>query len=521
MPTTELSDAPRALAQEAADLAITRLNVRIMAPDGTPPPDAPDWIWRIDHPYLHGVFAPTNVEYAADDLEVEGELPHDLHGAYVLNGPSQRFEPVNRYHYYDGDAMLRAIYFRDGKASFRQRWIRNEAFVVEDIAGKSIWPGLAGPYNPRLPGFPIKDSSNTDLVFYAGKLLSLWYMAGNPYDIDPLTLDTRGKETFGGKLRHTLSAHSKTDPRTGELFFFTYSDTPPYMRYGVGAPDGTLKADIPIDLPGPRSPHDLGLTERYAILHDLPFFHDVKVLKETKKRVVRFHRDVPARFGILPRDGSGPVRWFEAEPCYILHVVNAYEDGDWVHQIGCRQADPEYQRDTKDGPLASALAQRRRTHVLYRWSFNMATGEVREGALDDTNTEFPRVNPAVQGRRSRVSFNQLLPLPMAGHVHGQCQTFDALLRYDTDTGASQRWAYGDGVFGNEAPVAPKKGRDLTTADERDAYVVTFLTDTNDWSSHCAVFDAADIARGPIAKVKIPRRISAGFHATWIAGEEIF
>jgi carotenoid cleavage dioxygenase-like enzyme len=510
------------LAKEATDLAITRLNVRMMAPDGTPPPDAPGWIWRVDHPYLHGVFAPTQREYDADNLEVEGELPADLYGAYVLNGPSQRFEPINKYHYYDGDGMLRAIYFRDGKASFRQRWIRNEAFVAEEIAGKSIWTGLAGPFNPQLPGFPIKDSSNTDLVYYNGKLLSLWYMAGTPYDVDPLTLETRGKETFDGRLRHTLSAHSKTDPRTGELFFFTYADEPPYMRYGVGTADGRLKLDIPIDLPGPRSPHDLGLTENYAILHDLPFFHDVEVLQRTRKRMVRFHRDIPARFGILPRYGTASqIRWFEAEPCYILHTVNCYEDGDWVHQIGCRQADPGYIRDAKDGPLASMLAQRRRTHVLYRWSFDMKTGAVKEGPLDDANTEFPRVDPNVLGRRSRLSFHQLLPAAIEGHVDGQCQTFDALVRYDTETGASQRWTYGEGVYGNEAPVAPRKGNIAGQTPEEASYVVTFLTDTNTWSSWCAVFEARDISGGPIAKIRIPHRISAGFHSTWIPGEAIF
>ncbi len=518
-----MSDLAKATALgEAEDLAITRLNIRMMAPDGSLPPDAPDWIYRVDQPYLHGIFAPTAREYDADDLEVEGELPADLFGAYVLNGPSQRFEPINKYHYYDGDAMLRAIYFRDGKASFRQRWIRNEAFVVEDIAGKSIWPGLSGPYNRRLPGFPIKDSSNTDLVFYAGKLLSLWYMAGNPYEIDPLTLETKGKETFGGKLRHTLSAHSKTDPRTGELFFFTYGDKPPYMRYGVGTPDGKLKLDIPIDIPGPRSPHDLGLTENYAILHDLPFFHDVDVLAKTNKRMVRFHPEIPARFGIIPRYGSADqMRWFEAEPCYVLHVVNAYEDGDWVHQIGCRQENPEYKRDPKDGQLSSMLAQRRRKHVLYRWSFNMKTGAVKEGPLDDTNTEFPRIDPNVLGWPSTLSFNQLMPEAVDGHIEGQCQTFDALVRYDTNTGASQRWDYGPGVYGNEAPVAPRKGSIAGETSETESYVVTFLTDTNDWTSRCAVFEARDISRGPIAKVKIPHRVSAGFHSTWIPGEEIF
>ena len=503
------------------DLPITRLNVQMMAPDGTPPPDAPEWIWEYDHPYVHGWFAPTNREYDADNLEIEGELPADLYGAYVMNGPSQRFAPANRYHYYDGDAMLRAIYFRDGTASFRQRWIRNEAFVVEDIAGKAIWPGIAGPYNFKLPGSPLKDVSNTDVIFYAGKLLSLWHMAGDSYDIDPLTLETRGKEKFGGALKHSLSAHSKVDPATGELFFFTYGNEPPYMRYGVASADGKLLHDIPIDIPGPRAPHDLGLTENYAILHDLPFFHDADVLRKHGKWVMGFHRDMPARFGVIPRRGeSHEVRWFEAEPCYILHLVNCWEEGDWVHQVGCRQADPAYVRDPKDGPLSSMMAQRRRSHVLSRWSFNMKTGEVRECMMDELNAEFPTINGNYLGHKTRIAFNQVIPLPVAGHTEGQCQTFDGLIRYDMDAGTMQRWDYGKGVYGNEAPVAPVRGATKDSPEEQ-AYVVTFTPDTNDWSSACLVFQAGDISRGPIARVKIPHRITAGFHTTWVPGEQIY
>jgi carotenoid cleavage dioxygenase-like enzyme len=76
------------------------------------------------------------------------------------------------------------------------------------------------------------------------------------------------------------------------------------------------------------------------------------------------------------------------------------------------------------------------------------------------------------------------------------------------------------VFGAESPVAPKRGS-TPDAPEDAAYVVTFTTDTNDWSSACLVFDAGDISRGPIAKVRIPHRISAGFHTTWVPGEQVW
>ena len=158
-----------------SDLPISALNVRMAAPDGTPPPDAPEWIWQFDQPYLHGPFAPTDVEYDADELEVEGELPANPSGAYVMNGPSQRFEPVNpKYHYYDDDAMMRAIYFRM-VAHRSDNGGAPGVFVAEEIAGKAIWLGWPGLITSCCPS-PIKDNSNTDVIFYNGHLLSLWYM---------------------------------------------------------------------------------------------------------------------------------------------------------------------------------------------------------------------------------------------------------------------------------------------------------------------------------------------------------
>ena len=56
--------------------------------------------------------------------------------------------------------------------------------------------------------------------------------------------------------------------------------------------------------------------------------------------------------------------------------------------------------------------------------------------------------------------------------------------------------------------------------EDDGYLVTFVTDTHDWSSACLVFDARDVEAGPLAKVALPQRLPAGFHATWVDGVTI-
>ena len=39
-------------------------------------------------------------------------------------------------------------------------------------------------------------------------------------------------------------------------------------------------------------------------------------------------------------------------------------------------------------------------------------------------------------------------------------------------------------------------------------------DVNADESHCCVFDAADPSAGPIARVRLPERVSSGTHACW-------
>ena len=170
--------------------------------------------------------------------------------------------------------MVHAVHIADGQATYRNRWVRTDGFEREREAGAPLWKGIIEPPAENPPGEPEKDTANTDVVFHNEKLLALWYRAGKPYALDPVTLETLGAEDFGGTLRCEVSAHAKADERTGELMFFDYGMKPPYMRYGVVSPEGVVRHFVGIDLPGPRLPHDMAITERHSILMDLPLYND-------------------------------------------------------------------------------------------------------------------------------------------------------------------------------------------------------------------------------------------------------
>ena len=87
------------------------------------------------------------------------------------------------------------------------------------------------------------------------------------------------------------------------MVFINYPETPPYMNYGVVDKDGKLVHYVPIELPGARWPHDFGMTERFAVFHDLPVFFDQEDLARGR-RSIKFHKELPSRFGVMPRVGT-------------------------------------------------------------------------------------------------------------------------------------------------------------------------------------------------------------------------
>ena len=129
------------------------------------------------HPYMNGAWTPNFKEYDAEDMEVIGTIPTDIEGVYIRNTENPVQEPIGNYHPFDGDGMLHTMRFENGKAFYKNRFIRTRGFNAEQEAEKALWTGIAN--NPALslrPGFGaqggIKDSSSTDVVVHAGKVLT-------------------------------------------------------------------------------------------------------------------------------------------------------------------------------------------------------------------------------------------------------------------------------------------------------------------------------------------------------------
>jgi carotenoid cleavage dioxygenase-like enzyme len=468
-----------------------------------------------DVPYLNNEWRPVDTEWVVTtpDLEVIGDIPVDLDGVYLRNAHVPIHQPIGRYHPYDGNGMVHAMRFHDGRVEFRNRWIRTVGFYAEEAAGRSLWPGIIESRRAALRGWgsigAMKDNAGVDIAVHAGRAIASMSQCGEPYRIDPLTLETLGVDAdWAFKLQpYGICSHFKLDEHTGDLMFFNFGERPPYMNYGVVDKNDKLVHYEPIGLPGARWPHDLGFTEHYSILHDLPMFFDPEALKKGGHRL-HFYRDLPSRFGVMPRFGNNDtVRWFEAGPCYVLHLSNCYETGDEIVMDGCIQTNPvpNLSNLPRDGyeRIDAMLDLHRQNAHMHRWRFNLKTGRTAEHDIDDTVTEFPTVNGRHAGRPYRYSYNAI---PAEGRWR-----LDGIKKYDVETGLTQTYMLPPGCSLSEAPFAPRPNASA----EDDGYLVTFVSNVNTGRGECAIFDACDITVGPIARVILPDHVPTGTHAFWM------
>ena len=464
-------------------------------------------------PLLTGVYAPVMQELALNDLKViKGSIPRNLNGVYLRAGPNARYAPNGRYHPFDGDGMVHSAHFDNGQLTYRNRWVQTEGFVEEQQAGQSTHYGIRETLKGR-PDKRLKDTANTDMVGHRGRALALWYMSGDAYEIDPITLQTLGKcsaiSNSGGKI----SAHAKVDEITEEMMFFDYGNEAPYMHYGVVGADGKLAHYVPIDLPGPRLPHDMAVTEHYSVLHDLPLFHDHEAMGLGRHKI-EFHPEMHSRFGVIARQGAGDsIRWFNFTPCYLYHVVNAWEDGDWLVMVGCRympsidsQGRIDAQRTAKNVAELVMCAR------LWVWKMNLKTGDTAEHVLNDTfNVEFPSCNARKTGRRTRYGY-------LVDHSETVTLQWAGIRKFDLETGTDlggwrddpQHSWYSEPWFA-EADAAQS---------EDDGYVIAFQWNDAANRQTLDIFDAKNLAVGPVAQIELPQRVPAGFHACWIEKDRL-
>lgn len=435
--------------------------------------------------HLRGNWAPLQDERTITSLKMTGTIPTELDGRYLRNGAN----PITGFsdHPFLGDGMIHGIRLRDGQAEwYRNRYVQTPFIAQPDREVIDMEDSLTDMTSSK---------ANTNIVGHAGQILAL--EEGHfPYVLDG-DLDTVGPTDYSGKLTGSFTAHPKICPTTGEMVGFGYSLMEPYLTYLRVSAAGELVQVENITVGGPTMMHDFNMTENHVIFMDLPAIFDLE-LAIKGEMPIRWSDDYGARLGVMPRNGNdASVVWYDIDPCYVFHPMNAYEeDGNIVIDVA------RLSHIWRDGPMDFPEP------ALHRWTIDTASGRVTDDRIDDMPAEFPRVPDDRVGVKHRYGY--MMANAAASAFEEPMSANGAILKYDLETGKRTSVEVGAGRLPGESSFVPK----ANATSEDDGYLMTYVFDANTDSSEFAIFDAGSMSNDPVATVELPR-VPFGFHGNWV------
>ncbi|HYG62816.1 MAG TPA: carotenoid oxygenase family protein [Thermoanaerobaculia bacterium] len=453
-------------------------------------------------------------EERSGPVQVEGSLPASLRGTYYLNGPARFARAGLRYrHWLDGDGMVCALRFDDAGESgahLTARFVRSAKWTAEEEAGRPLFRafGTAFPGDRLVRGVALESPVNVSVVPWRDTLLAFGEQ-GLPYELDPVTLETRGLYNFGGTLNPVspLAAHAKVDPTNGELLDFgvSFASARPLLNLYRYSAEGALLYRRRLPLPFPCSLHDFALSPRHAVFYLAPYVLDVeRLLREgsTLMESLVWRPELGTRLLVVDRQTGEAVADLPIGDRYCLHTINAFEEGDLLAVDVVELDRPVYDQYEVVPDLFTSVSPGRPVRLLV---------DLRGGSLVERRelgpTEAPDF-PAIAPCRTGLPTEDVWMLDISTAGRPGRKFFDRLVHLPAG-GTPDVWQAPPGVYlGGEPAFAPLAG------EERGA-VLCQRFDAVANESAFLVFDAFGVAAGPRAVLPLESPLHLGFHAVFV------
>ena len=463
-------------------------------------------------PTCHGGLENLDEEHSYWIEELEGEVPSNLRGTFFRNGPGRQKIGGQPYgHWFDGDGMLCAFTFNEGKVHFKNAYVRTPKYIEETAAQKILYRGF-GTQLPggmranflRLPANP----ANTNSIYHGGKLLAL-NEGGRPWELKAESLETVGEYDYDGKLTkgQVFSAHGKVHPKTGDLINFGAGMS------GIGwkgmkaclniyriNPAGTMtvKGQLPLD----TFPfcHDFAITERYSLffINSIVFggMGSVILGKNSISDQVRFDANVPMKVIVIDLETLTEVKRFETGPGAIIHFGNAFESGDEIIVDGMFASDFEANKT-----LGNVFDPNGRFNggTYNRYTLNMVTGQFDTVQISEYESEFPTFNLAKAGQKHEACYTA------CSIDNGANSFFNGFQKVSFD-GDTTLVTLPPGHYGSEPLFAPA----TDARKEDDGYLLEVVYDAYAHRSELQVYRADDVT-DQVCALKLKHHLPHQFH----------
>ena len=465
-----------------------------------------------DHaPLLENAFDLDLAEESYSIEEISGRVPDYLRGTYYLNGPALFAKGGQSYlHWLDGDGMVCALRFDGAGVTFTNRFVRSTKYTTEQEAGRPVFRafGTAFEDDRLMHGVGLQSPVNVSVYPACGTLLAFGEQ-GLPWELDPVTLETRGEYTFDGRLNPVspFSAHPNIDFDSGELFNFgiSFSARRPCIHLYRAAPSGELVYRRRIAIEAPCSVHDFGISPGYVAIHLAPYVLNIEALLEggaTLMDSLRWQPERGSRLVVARREDGREVAQVPVGNAYSLHQINCFEEGGHLVVDVVELGEPVY--DQYDVPLL--FPEVRRAQPV-RYVLDLEAGSVvrRETLPFRSMCDFPAIDTRLAGR----DYDDFWVLAISASERPGRKFFDQLVH--------QTWSGREAAIWQAPPGSYLGGEPIflaDPADDRRGLVICQRFDAERRRSAFLLFDAHDVARGPVAELWLRRPVHLGFHASF-------
>ncbi len=440
-------------------------------------------------------------DVACDGALIEGKIPAELRGVFYRNGPGLFERGGRRYdHWFDGDGLVHAWRFTNKGVSHRASFVRTSKFVAESEANEFLLPAFGTAIKAKLPirGPDSMNTANTSAIRLGDRVLAMWE-GGSAYALDPDTLESRGPVTWAPELKGMpFSAHPKVEADGTFWNFGTMMGK--MVLYHISA-SGELLRHAVFEAPSGAMVHDFAVSQKHLIFLMPPIDLDRERLRagaSLTQAMVWNARD-PVKVLIIEKADFSKRRVLEMPAYMVFHFGNAWEAGNVIHVDFVKSADlgvmndwmPKRMRGEDVSPPPSTPA--------------FLVIDLNRGKLSITtrreNLEFPRIDPRFVAQRNRNIYYPVgLGRPDDARLNG-------VMRLDVESGKTDTYSFGDGCTVEEHIMVPKPG----SMREGEGWLVGVGFDIERQQSFASVFDAANLAAGPLALARLPYWVPYGFH----------
>ncbi len=445
-----------------------------------------------DNPYLDGIFAPQRQEHFATQLMVEGQIPVELEGALMRIGPNPiTVKNPRNYHWFTGDGMIHALKLKAGEAHCYKSAYVGSASVQKKLHRPQILGKTRG----------VADAVNTNIIHFAGKIWALVEAGAYPIEVNR-ELESKRHQLFENDQDLPFTAHPHIDPETGDIHAVCYDALNHHQVFYLHI-DAQGKLQHHVEIPVKHGPmvHDCAITQSQVLILDLNVNFSMRSALKGSLLPYQWNPKHQARIGMLPFGGSAAdIRWYEIDPCFIFHTVNAYDlnTGDVVMDAVVHS---KALVSSIQGPIEDQEIR------LERLIFEQQTGKVTRTVLSNIKQEFPRINEAYTGRPYRYVYS----ISFAGFDDPYHVSSNTLLYHDLETGSTASYSFGANWVTGEAVFVAREGAQT----ENDGWLMSYLHALDGSPSKVVILDAQYIQKGPIATIHLPVRVPVGFHCNWM------